>query len=91
MTTRVMGRYVITGPTLSLPNTGPPNYSSYIDFPCPATVTPWMYYVGANNCWISGASERLNSTTARIKFNLAYPQTGWPSGTTITIYYGYGR
>lgn len=91
MTTRVMGRYDITSPSVGLPNMGPPNYSYYLDFNCPATVTPWMYQIGQSNCAAGGTCTRLNSTTARILFNLSYPQTGWPSGAKIVIYYGYGR
>ena len=90
MTTRVMGSHVITSGSTGLPNLGPPNFSSYIDFACPATVTPWMYFVGSNNVTIVGSSARLNSTTARITFNMSYPEP-FPSGGKITIYYGYGR
>src|SRR6188768_767632 len=90
MTTRVMGSFVITSGSTGLPNLGPPNYSSYIDFACPPTVTPWMFYTGSNNVTIVGSSARLNSTSARITFNLSYPEP-FPAGGKITIYYGYGR
>jgi hypothetical protein len=85
---RILGNFSINvHPSVySTSDTPAGEYTWYRDFPCHANASPWALPFGTNGVGVNAWVSRVNSTTARLTYQLLQP---WVNGGSANIVYGY--